>query len=79
MAKKNTIKKVEILNTAAKQIRESLLAIDLMYSKDPDINVYIWRASKAFAALLSATCKKLDKEVTDEAFKDIIKDLGDVK
>lgn len=73
--------KIQKLNTLAETLRVTVKNIADLYEKDADIQHFVWRINKQISLIYQKICGNLEKEITDEDFKNIVKqiekDLGD--
>jgi len=69
----NPTLKIEILNKAADNLRKSLHDIDEIFKDDKDVSYFTWKISKLITEMHKVICKVLDKEITDEEFRKIVK------
>lgn len=67
---KNKVKK---LNKAYKMLKDALEIIDMNTNNTPDMKTYFWRLEKAIADVAREIMKQLEKENTDDEFKNIMK------
>jgi hypothetical protein len=71
----DAIQKIKNLNTLAEVLRCTLESVNDLCDKDPDVSHYVYQINKKIMQLHAAIAKHLDKQITDDEFNRIIKNL----
>lgn len=71
--------KVKVCNVSYKLILDALSLLKKQFPQDEDIKTRIWQVAKSVDNLQKSIMLSLDVEVTDDEFKNIIKDLENEK
>lgn len=73
--------KIQKLNNLAETLRVTLATIGNLWENNRTVESLLWKINKHISLLHQEICRTLEKEITDEDFQKIIKnlekDLGD--
>lgn len=67
--------KIQRLNVLADTLRTTLASIGNLWEDNNTVQQIIWRINKNISLMHQEICRSLEKDITDEDFKKIIKQL----
>lgn len=69
--------KIQKLNTLAENLRVNIKGITDLFENNSTIQHLAWKINKQISLLHQEVCHTLERDITDEEFQRIVKDLED--
>ena len=67
--------KIQKLNTLAENLRVNIKGISDLFENNSTIQHLVWKINKQISLLHQEVCQTLERDITDEEFQRIVKDL----
>ena len=71
----NSHEKIQKLNTLAENIRVAVSGLAALFDSNPTMEHIVWRINKQISLLHQEVARTLEKEILDEDFKNIVRNI----